>query len=59
VTYTAPPAFLAGIPSNLLRRGSGRSDQQRATALLRYCEEAGRRPSFLDLDLERKRRGIR
>ena len=59
MTYTAPPAFLAAIPDKLLRRVSGFADQKRAKALLRHCERAGYRPSFLDLNNERKRRGIR
>lgn len=59
MTYTAPPAFLAGIPDKLLRRVNGFADQKRAKALVRFCERAGYRPSFLDLHNEAKRRGIR
>lgn len=58
MTYrSAPPRWLANIPSNLLdRRGDPTGESARATALLRYCDEDGYHPTFLDLDRERERR---
>lgn len=57
MTYTAPPAFLAAIPDRLLvRRPNAGADLRRANQLVRFIERSEYRPSFLDIEAERRRR---
>lgn len=59
-SFSAPPAFLASIPDRLLaRRKAAHDDLRRASELVRWVEKTEHRPSFLDLDRERNRRGMR
>lgn len=54
MTHSAPPEFIRSIPDRLLRRvGRGVGE------LADYCLEHGYRPSFYDIEQERRRRGLR
>lgn len=58
MTTTTPAALLAEIPISLLRRSSP-DYTRRAQDLERWCLARGFRPSLLDLERERRRRGIK